>query len=61
MTPEEKYKILSNNYTDLFIVYNRNENLLNQFPNSTTHIINTPHCNRICPCRYSNKKFYWYV
>ena len=41
MTPEDKFKIISNDYADLFIVYNRNEKLLTRFPNSTTHSMNT--------------------
>jgi subtilisin family serine protease len=41
MTQEEKYKIISNVYTDLFIVYNRNEKLLDRYPGATTHPMNT--------------------
>lgn len=40
MTEEERYKIVSNEYTDLIIDYNQNLNFLNRFPNSTTQIIN---------------------
>jgi subtilisin family serine protease len=40
MTQEERLKIISNDYTDLFIIYNRNEKLLNRFPGATIHIMN---------------------
>ena len=40
MTQDEKNKIISNDYTDLFIEYNRNEKLLNRFQDATTHIMN---------------------
>jgi hypothetical protein len=40
MTSEERYKITSNDYVDLYIEYNRNLALLERFPNSTPHIIN---------------------
>lgn len=41
MTEEDRYKIVSNEYTDLFIEYNQNPNLLNRFPDATTQIIDT--------------------
>jgi subtilisin family serine protease len=41
MTQEERFKIINNDYTDLFIEYNRNVNLLDRFPNSTIHTLNT--------------------
>ena len=41
MTLEEKYKITSNEFVDVFIEYNRNLELLKLFPGETTHIINT--------------------
>lgn len=41
MTQEEKYKITSDEFVDLIIEYNRNEKLLDRYPNSTTHKINT--------------------
>ncbi|BCJ95341.1 hypothetical protein acsn021_29100 [Anaerocolumna cellulosilytica] len=41
MTQEEKYKIISDDFIDLIIEYNRNEKLLNRYTNSTSHIINT--------------------
>lgn len=39
MTQEERYRIISNDYADLFIEYNRNEKLLNRFPNAVTNAI----------------------
>lgn len=41
MTQEEKYKIISNDYVDLFIEYNRNVKLLERFPNASIHTLNT--------------------
>lgn len=40
MTQEEKYKINSNDFIDLFIEYNRNIKLLTRFPDTTSHIMN---------------------
>ncbi|SFR59351.1 S8 family peptidase [Anaeromicropila populeti] len=40
MTVEEQYRITSEDYIDLFIEYNRNEYLLNRFPDSIIHTIN---------------------
>lgn len=41
MTQEEKFKIISEEYTDLFIEYNRNAKFLERFPGSAIHLINT--------------------
>lgn len=64
MTQEEKYKITSNDYADLFIVYNRNEQLLKRFPGATTHIFNTRYAIAYPPADILNQNFigqYGYV
>ena len=40
MTPEERYKIFNEDYSDLIIEYDRNDPLLEQFQNDTIHIMN---------------------
>ena len=40
MTQDEKNKIISNDFTDVFIEYNRNEKLLSRFLGVTTQVIN---------------------
>ncbi|MDF2544809.1 MAG: hypothetical protein K0S47_4527 [Herbinix sp.] len=40
MTEEEKYKIISNEYADLIIEYDRNERLLEQFKGNTVQVMN---------------------
>ncbi|HWT74058.1 MAG TPA: S8 family peptidase [Mobilitalea sp.] len=40
MTAEERYKITSNDYTDILVEYNRNTRIFDRFPNSTPHIMN---------------------
>lgn len=57
MTQEEKYKIISNDYTDLFITYNRNEKLLNRFPGATTHIMNNRYAIAYTPADILNYNF----
>lgn len=57
MTQEDKYKITSNDYTDLFVVYNRNKNLLNRFGNATTHLINTRYAIAYAPSNILNQNF----
>jgi subtilisin family serine protease len=57
MTQEEKYKIISNDYTDLFIVYNRNEKLLDRFPDATTHTMNTRYAIAYPPSGILNQNF----
>lgn len=57
MTQEDKYKIISNDYTDLFITYNRNEKLLNQFPESITHPINTRYAIAYTPANILDTNF----
>ncbi|WMJ86646.1 S8 family peptidase [Anaerocolumna sp. MB42-C2] len=57
MTQEEKYKIISNDYTDLFLVYNRNEKLLYRFPDSTPHIFNTRYAIGYTPADILNQNF----
>lgn len=57
MTQEEKFKIISNDYTDLFIIYNRNENLLRRFPNSTIHRISTRFAVAYTPSTILNNNF----
>jgi len=57
MTQEERYKITSNEYTDLFIEYNRNVKLLNRFPNSTTHNIDTRYAIAYVPTNLLTENF----
>lgn len=57
MTPEEKFKITSNEYTDLIIEYNRNPNLLEGFPEATTHIINSRYAIAYVPNSILNNDF----
>ncbi|MDF2541922.1 MAG: hypothetical protein K0S47_1640 [Herbinix sp.] len=40
MTPEERYKITSNDFADLIIAYNENQFILNQFQPNTVQIMN---------------------
>ncbi|MDF2906027.1 MAG: hypothetical protein K0R34_1348 [Herbinix sp.] len=40
MTSEERQRIVSNEYTDFIIEYSQNPRLLEQFPNSTVHVMN---------------------
>lgn len=64
MTQEERYKITSNDYTDLFIVYNRNIKLLDTFPGATTHPLNTRYAIAYAPAAILNQNFigkYGYV
>lgn len=39
MTEEERYKITSNDYTDLIVEWNQNPKNFTRYPNATTHII----------------------
>jgi subtilisin family serine protease len=57
MTPEERYKITSNDYVDLFIEYNRNEELLKLYPDSTIHIINTRYAIAYVPASILDNNF----
>ncbi|BCJ98554.1 S8 family peptidase [Anaerocolumna chitinilytica] len=57
MTLEEHYKIISNDYADLFIEYNRNPKLLEIFPNSTPHLINTRFAIAYVPSNQLNSTF----
>ncbi|MDF2472842.1 MAG: hypothetical protein K0R21_624 [Anaerocolumna sp.] len=57
MTREEKYKITSNEYTDLFVEYNRNLKFLDRFPGSTTHIINTRYAVAYVPASLLTEDF----
>ncbi|RDU23707.1 S8 family peptidase [Anaerosacchariphilus polymeriproducens] len=57
MTQEEKYKIINNDYTDLYIEHNRNEKLLNRFPGATTHIINARYAIAYVPVDILDKNF----
>ncbi|MDF2610444.1 MAG: hypothetical protein K0R92_1918 [Lachnospiraceae bacterium] len=57
MTREEKYKITSNEYTDLFVEYNRNLKFLDRFPGSTTHIINTRYAIAYVPASLLTEDF----
>lgn len=40
MTPEERKRILSNDYADLLIAYTKSENILTGFPNGSYEILN---------------------
>lgn len=40
MTPADKYKIISNDYMDLLIIYNSNPNSLKKFEQYSVHIMN---------------------
>ena len=40
MTEEERFKIISNDYADLIIVYNRNMRVFERYPKGTVHIMN---------------------
>lgn len=57
MMQEEKHKILSNDFTDLFIEYNRNKALLNRFPDSTIHIMNTRYAIAYTPSEILSDNF----
>jgi subtilisin family serine protease len=57
MIVEERYKITSNDYTDLFVEYNRNPNLLNRFLNETTQIIDTRFAMTYVPNTLLDKNF----
>lgn len=57
MTIEEKYKITSDEYTDLFIEYNRNPSLLERYPNSTTHLMNARYAIAYVPSSILNQNF----
>lgn len=57
MTLEERYKIISNEYADLFIEYNRNPALLEIFPNSTPHLLNTRFAIAYVPSNQLNNTF----
>lgn len=57
MTLEERYKIISNDYADLFIEYNRNPALLEIFPNSTPHLLNTRFAIAYVPSNQLNNTF----
>jgi hypothetical protein len=57
MTQEEKYKIISNEYIDLFVIYNRNERLLQKYPGATTHIINSRYAMAYLPTSQLNDEF----
>lgn len=57
MTQTEKNKIISNDYTDLFIIYNRNENLLNRFPGSTIQRMTTRFAVAYTPSTILNNNF----
>lgn len=57
MTQEEKYKIISNDYTDLFIEYNRNPNLLERFQDSSIHTMNTRYALAYVPSNQLNDNF----
>lgn len=57
MTQEERYKITSNDYTDLIIEYNRNTKLLERFPNSTPHTVNTRYAVSYAPSALLNNDF----
>lgn len=57
MTQEEKYKITSNDYADLFVTYNRNEKLLDRFPGATVHLMNTRYAVAYPPANILNQNF----
>lgn len=58
MTQEEKYKIISDDYTDLFIAYNRNPKLLERYPGATTHIMNSRYAIAYVPSSILNVDFF---
>lgn len=57
MTQEEKFKISSNDYVDLFVIYNRNQRLLQKYPDTTTHIINTRYAVAYLPANQLTNTF----
>jgi len=57
MTQEDRYKIVSNDFVDLFISYNGNERLLNQFPNATTQIMDARYAIAYAPSSILSSNF----
>lgn len=58
MTQDEKYKIISNDYVDLLIEYNRNFKLLNRYPDATTHIMNSRYAIAYAPVNILSNNFF---
>ncbi|BCN31995.1 S8 family peptidase [Anaeromicropila herbilytica] len=57
MTQEEKYKIISNDFVDLYIEYNRNPKLLDIYQGATTHPINTRYAIAYVPASQLTEEF----
>lgn len=57
MIQEEKSKIISNDYADFLIEYNRNPILLERYPNAVTHQLNTRFAIAYAPASQLNSTF----
>lgn len=57
MTQEERYKITSNDFTDLFLTYNRNPKLLERFPGAPTLVLNSRYAIAYVPASILNDNF----